>query len=164
MAHNKRSVFQRIRSVKTSLDNAEQSFLDNNGMRGELDLMLAEAELKNLRRKQGVPWSWNRHVLAMCVAVLLALAGFGGWYYAHDSIAVAGRNREPVVTPVLQVNSSVAEPAENKKTVIIPVFGDKTIKNVPANSQTGYKQQVNITEADMRRLVHSARIELSNSK
>lgn len=164
MAHNKRSVFQRIRSVKTSLDNAEQSFLDNNGMRGELDLMLAEAELKNLRRKQDIPWSWNRHVLAMCVAVLLALAGFGGWYYAHDSIAVAGRNREPVVTPVLQVNSSVAEPVENKKTVIIPVFGDKTINNVPANSQTGYKQQVNITEADMRRLVHSARIELSNSK
>ena len=46
MAQNGRSVYQRIRSVKSSLDNAEQSFLDNNGMRGELDLMLAEAELK----------------------------------------------------------------------------------------------------------------------
>ena len=69
MVHNKRSVFQRIHSVKTSLENAEQSFLDNNGVRGELDLMLAEAELKNLSRKQDVPWSWSRHVLAMCVAV-----------------------------------------------------------------------------------------------
>lgn len=82
MVHNKRSVFQRIHSVKTSLENAEQSFLDNNGVRGELDLMLAEAELKNLRRKQDVPWSWSRHVLAMCVAAMLALAGFAGWYYA----------------------------------------------------------------------------------
>lgn len=162
MANNNRSVFQRIRSVKTSLDNAEQSFLDNNGMRGELDLMLAEAELKNLRRKKDIPWSWNRHALAMCVAALLALAGFGGWYYAHDSIAVAGRNQEPA--PVVQVDNAVVSSVESKKTVIIPVFGNKMINNIPANGQADYKQQVNITEADMRRLVQSARVELSNSK
>ena len=47
--HNKRSVFQRIHSVKTSLENAEQSFLDNNGVRGELDLMLAEKLLTKNR-------------------------------------------------------------------------------------------------------------------
>ena len=104
MVHNKRSVFQRIHSVKTSLENAEQSFMDNNGVRGELDLMLAEAELKNLRRKQDVPWSWSRHVLAMCVAAMLALAGFAGWYYAYGSIALAekaqGENRLAMDVPV----------------------------------------------------------------
>lgn len=164
MAHKNRSVFQRIRSVKTSLDNAEQSFLDNNGMRGELDLMLAEAELKNLRRKKDIPWSWNRHVLAMCVAALLALAGFGGWYYAHGSIAMAGKNQEPVTTaPSVQMEQAV-DSVQTKKTVIIPVFGDKTINNVPAYRQADYNQQVNINEADMRRLVQSARVELSNSK
>ena len=46
------SVCQRIRRVKNSLENAEQSFLDNKDMRGELDLMLAEAELSNLRKKR----------------------------------------------------------------------------------------------------------------
>ena len=64
MAQPGNSVFRRIRSVKSSLDNAEQSFLDNKDIRGELDLMLAEAELKNLRQKKDVPWSWNRQLLA----------------------------------------------------------------------------------------------------
>ena len=52
--------------------------MDNKDIRGELDLMLAEAELKNLRRKKDRPWSWNRQVLAGCAAVLLVVAGFGG--------------------------------------------------------------------------------------
>ena len=45
MAQPGNSLFRRIRNVKSSLDNAEQSFLDNKDIRGELDLMLAEAEL-----------------------------------------------------------------------------------------------------------------------
>lgn len=164
MAQNGRSVFQRIRSVKSSLENAEQSFLDNNGMRGELDLMLAEAELKNLRHKKDFPWSWNRQVLAMCVAALLALAGLGGWYYAHDSIAVAGKKQSTeAVTIAKPVLGKVVTSSENKKTIILP-FGDQTINNVPAARQADYSQQVKITEVDMRRLVQSARVELSNSK
>lgn len=164
MAQNGRSVFQRIRSVRSSLDNAEQSFLDNNGMRGELDLMLAEAELKNLRRKKDIPWSWNRHMLAMFVAALLALAGLGGWYYAHGSIAVAGKNQSAEqVVPASFTKKKVVTTLETKNTVILP-FGDQTINNIPANRQADYSQQVNITEADMRRLVQSARVELSNSK
>ena len=164
MAQNSRSVFQRIRSVKSSLENAEQSFLDNNGMRGELDLMLAEAELKNLRRKKDLPWSWNRHVLAMFVAALLALAGLGGWYYAHDSIAVAGKQQSPeAVKSTSLTKGEVVTSLESKKTIILP-FGNQTINNVPANRQADYSKQVNITEADMRHLVRSARVELSNSK
>ena len=165
VVHNKRSVFQRIHSVKTSLENAEQSFLDNNGVRGELDLMLAEAELKNLRRKQDVPWSWSRHVLAMCVATLLALAGIGGWYYAHDSIALAEKSQENTVTATVpQLGTQVVTTVESKKTVVIPVFGEKMINNVPATGQAEYSKRVDITGVDMRRLVQSARMELSNSK
>ena len=165
MVHNKRSVFQRIHSVKTSLENAEQSFLDNNGVRGELDLMLAEAELKNLRRKQDVPWSWSRHVLAMCVAAMLALAGFAGWYYAYGSIALAEKAQgETVIAPVPKVEDTMVITVEGKKTVIIPVFGEKMINNIPATGQAENRQQVDITGVDMRRLVQSARMELSNSK
>ena len=39
------AVYSRIRNAKASLDNAEKSFHDNQEVRGELDLMLAEAEL-----------------------------------------------------------------------------------------------------------------------
>lgn len=46
MTQSSRTLFQRIRCIKSSLDKAEQSFMDNKDIRGELDLMLAEAELK----------------------------------------------------------------------------------------------------------------------
>ena len=48
-----KSICEHIRNVKSSLENAEKSFRENNGMRGELDLMLAEAEIKHLREKRG---------------------------------------------------------------------------------------------------------------
>ena len=45
-----KSICEHIRNVKSSLENAEKSFRENNGMRGELDLMLAEAEIKQIGR------------------------------------------------------------------------------------------------------------------
>lgn len=161
MERSSRSLFQRIRCVKSSLDNAERSFLDNKDIRGELDLMLAEAELKNLRRKKDVPWSWNRHLLAACAAVLLVLTGFGGWYCAKDHYlqrrAVAAPAETPTAAsaavPVRQVVPAKAAPVE------------KIVKqDIPAQAAAPEKQQVTISKADMHRLVQSARVELSNSK
>lgn len=77
-----KSICERIRNVKSSLENAEQSFRENNGMRGELDLMLAEAEIKHLREKSGWRSIWNRQCLALLAAVVMFLAGYGGWLYA----------------------------------------------------------------------------------
>ena len=37
-----KDIYDNIDDVKCSLDNAQQSFRKNNGLRGELDLMLAE--------------------------------------------------------------------------------------------------------------------------
>ena len=76
-----RSVCSRIRNVRASLDNAERSFRSNQEVRGELDLMLAEAELDNLRQKRsGI--SWTRHMLAACFAVLVLASGCLGWWWA----------------------------------------------------------------------------------
>ena len=76
-----RSVCSRIRNVRTSLDNAEKSFRSNQEVRGELDLMLAEAELDNLRQKRS-GFFWTRHTLAASVAVLLLASGCLGWWWA----------------------------------------------------------------------------------
>ena len=82
-----KDIYENIDDVKCSLDNAQRSFRKNNGLRGELDLMLAEASIRYLREKRGFASVWNRQKLAAALAVLLVLAGYGGWWYAgitHD--------------------------------------------------------------------------------
>ena len=143
MTQSSRTLFQRIRCIKSSLDKAEQSFMDNKDIRGELDLMLAEAELKNLRRKKDRPWSWNRQVLAGCAAVLLVVAGFGGWCFARNHYRAKARAAlpPPVAAPVV-----------------------KPEQKIPVQEKQGTPDRVTISKADMHKLVQSARVELSNSK
>lgn len=156
MAKSNGSLYQRIRYIKSSLDNAEQSFLDNKAMRGELDLMLAEAEFKNLRRKKDVPWNWNRQLLACCAAIMLCLAGFGGWFYAKDTYKPVNAS----VVPQSQVQPVAAESKSRKNTMAVEERKTDFKKAVTSKAA----QEVNISKADIHQLVQSARVELSSSK
>lgn len=166
------SVCQRIRRVKNSLENAEQSFLDNKDMRGELDLMLAEAELSNLRRKKDTPWCWNRQMLALCAAIAVAVSCFGGWCYARHNLKSTF-----AITSGNVSNSNTAQNVESKGAVKIveapqekvqTVTSARTVQAVtklndaPADKES--KRQLKLSDTDMRRLVKSARVELTSSK
>ena len=156
------STYKRIRSARLSLENAEQSFLDKQEMRGELDLMLAEAELKNLRRKQRFPWSWNRQLLALCIAGLVALAGAGGWYYAHY-------HGVQTVTAVQQVEQQVqtvsAQGQEvEQQIIVLPNTGEITINKAAQDGNQAQPSSTQLRDVDIKQLVRSARVELSNSK
>ena len=87
-----RSVCSRIRNARASLDNAERSFRSNQEVRGELDLMLAEAELDNLRQKrQGI--SWTRHTLCRFgsgVGMLRLVVGFCVWRKHYECRRITG--------------------------------------------------------------------------
>lgn len=163
MTQPSRTLFQRIRCIKSSLDKAEQSFMDNKDIRGELDLMLAEAELKNLRRKKDRPWTWNRQVLAVCAAFLLVVAGFGGWCFARNHYRAKAQAvlpppaAAPVVKPEqkMPVQDSVPKPAAIQK---------QPAKDTPVREKQGTPDRVTISKADMHKLVQSARVELSDSK
>ena len=160
MAQPSNSLFRRIRSVKSSLDNAEQSFLDNKEIRGELDLMLAEAELKNLRKKKDGPWSWNRQILAGIVALLLVMAGVGGWYFARGHYKARAAKAVPTVNSAVTVNS--VTPQQEQQTKASAGVQQKQEKSTPAAKEE--QGQVSISKADLHKLVQSARVELSNSK
>ena len=160
MAQPSNSLFRRIRSVKSSLDNAEQSFLDNKDIRGELDLMLAEAELKNLRKKKDGSWSWNRQILAGSIALLLVLAGVGGWYFARGHYKARAAKVLPPVNNAVTVRPKAA--AQEQLPNAASVAQQKQEKSVPASTEE--KGQVSISKADLHKLVQSARVELSNSK
>ena len=71
MSGNIKNVCDHIRNVRNSLKNAEDSFRSNNDMRGELDLMLAEAEMQHLREKRGLAAIWTRQRLAAIAACLM---------------------------------------------------------------------------------------------
>lgn len=166
------SVCQRIRRVKNSLENAEQSFLDNKDMRGELDLMLAEAELSNLRRKKDTPWCWNRQMLALCAAIAVAISCFGGWCYARHNLkstfAITSGNVSSSNTAHNVESKSAVKIVKAPQEKVQTVTSAKTVQAVtklndaPADKE--YKRQLKLSDTDMRRLIKSARVELTSSK
>ena len=162
MTQPSRTLFHRIRCIKSSLDKAEQSFMDNKDIRGELDLMLAEAELKNLRRKKDRPWTWNRQVLAVCAAFLLVAAGFGGWCFARNHYRVKAQAAlPPAAAPVVKPQQAMPVQAAPARTV---PQQKQSVNDVPAQEHKENPDRVTISKADMHKLVQSARVELSNSK
>jgi hypothetical protein len=174
-----RSVCNRIRNARASLDNAERSFRSNQEVRGELDLMLAEAELDNLRQKrQGI--SWTRHMLAACFAVLVLASGCLGWWWAsaygvnttnaaglqgmsaNADSKVLNADKEKKITVSRQDNipSSVAP---EKKAVV------KEKPDIPAQATAPILQQdrkrsgsVHLSASQMRQLIRSGKQELEN--
>ena len=53
MAKSDNEQAERVRSARAWLERAEKSFDNKADVRGELNLMLAEAEMKNLRKNHG---------------------------------------------------------------------------------------------------------------
>ena len=72
-------VCNKIRSVKSWLSQAEENFTQKNDVRGELNLLLAEAELQYLREKESSLQSKSVQALALGTALVLLLGLLGGW-------------------------------------------------------------------------------------
>ena len=175
-----RSVCSRIRNAKASLDNAERSFRSNQEVRGELDLMLAEAELDNLRQKRpGI--SWTRHTLAACFAVLVLASGCLGWWWASayggNTTNAAGLQGTPVTAgikepagadkqmPAARPDSAASAAASEKKA------GVKEKPDAPAQAAAPKLQQpvnrngeVRLSAGQMRQLIRSGKQELENMR
>ena len=177
-----RSVCSRIRNARNSLDNAERSFRSNQEVRGELDLMLAEAELENLRQKRSGRFAWTRHMLAACLAVLVLAAGGLGWWWAS---AYGGNTTNAAGLPVLPAAEQTKKPAalqapakdtvhpekntaaavqkEAGKVQKNPVLPERKAVNEipnPGNRESG----IQLSSGQMRQLIRSGKQELGNVK
>ena len=174
-----RSVCSRIRNAKVSLDNAERSFRSNQEIRGELDLMLAEAELDNLRQKRpGI--SWTRHTLAACFAVLVLASGCLGWWWASayggNTTNAAGLQEAPAAAvikepaagmdkqmPVSRQNDTPSAAASGKKAVIKEKPDVSAQAAAPKLQQTrNGDREVRLSAGEMRQLIRSGKQELEN--
>ena len=171
-----KSVFNRIRNARNNLDNAERSFSSHQAIRGELDLMLAEAELQNLRQKRDSGMSWTRRTLAACAAVLLLAAGGLGWWWAsayggHTSqaasppgspYALSEQEKPKAAERLLQERppgpgSSAAAPSGAVAPSASPVE-----ERTPFTTVQGASDPVRLTSGQMRRLIRSGKQELSS--
>jgi hypothetical protein len=78
--NQRNALCRRIRSVKSWLSRAEKNFDAADDMRGELNLLLAEAELQRLRETEGKESARRRHIIAAAAALAIALASWSAWY------------------------------------------------------------------------------------
>ena len=175
-----RSVCNRIRNARASLDNAERSFRSNQEVRGELDLMLAEAELDNLRQKRpGI--SWTRHTLAACFAVLVLASGCLGWWWASayggNTTNAAGLKGTPVTAGIKEPASTDKQmPAVRQNGATSAVVSEKKAdikekQDAPAQAAAPKLQQtenrgggVRLSAGQMRQLIRSGKQELENMR
>ena len=173
-----RSVCSRIRNAKASLDNAERSFRSNQEVRGELDLMLAEAELDNLRQKRpGI--SWTRHTLAACFAVLVLASGGLGWWWASayggNTTNAAGLQSTPATAELKEPAGADKQKTAPRKNSESSVSEKKALvkekQDAPAQAaapelqQTGNRDGgVRLSAGQMRQLIRSGKQELENMR
>ena len=167
MSGNIKNVCDHIRNVRNSLKNAEDSFRSNNDMRGELDLMLAEAEMQHLREKRGLAAIWTRQRLAAIAACLMVLTGVGGWFWARNSlpsspadVVIAQSTIVPDEKKIPRSTSSIERAPENIKTQT--VLQEET-KVLPQKTEKVEKAVLQVPENEVRNLVRTARKTLNDS-
>ncbi len=91
MNESARKVKGRIQAVKQWLNQAEDHFGRDASARGEIDLLLAEAELRSTRETlrpghRGLTMNWVHQEIALSLAAFLAVAGLGGaWWWWRDA-------------------------------------------------------------------------------
>jgi hypothetical protein len=114
MPAGKNRLKRHISAAKEWLGRAEKSLDQDNEVKGDLNLMLAQAELqrakesKDMRKKSFLPW---RHIASALVAVLLVWGGLG---MMRD---ITGLNMVPASQPKTMVEEKPALPGTSADTV-----------------------------------------------
>ena len=83
MLKAKEGMGTKIKIVKQWLNSAEDSFANDNAVRGHLDLMLAEAEMKHLRTGTESILQKKYKELA-CLLTVCLVATFAYWYFTKQ--------------------------------------------------------------------------------
>lgn len=167
------TVCNKIRNAKNNLGNAEKSFSNNRKVRGELDLMLAEAELTSLRRKNKRTFNWTRQFMAVCLALLITGAGAFGWWWASSaSVSSSGTSvtAERYVPSSQAVDPLAKSTDDSDATKEKPVLAtsekkiDSENMSVARNKESpSDSERVVVSKDKMWQLVRSGKQELSNT-
>ena len=162
-----RKVKSRIQSARQWLNQAEEHFGRNASARGEMDLLLAEAELRSTREtlrshRRWVAIGWVQQGTAFALAAVMAVAGAGGawWWWREQppsSAPVVAATSLPVVVP---------EPVQKISAVAIPqpapaAAPASAVESTPAGQEVNSadkpaSRDPTISPDEMKRLIQAA--------
>ena len=172
-------VGQRVSSAKRWLAKAEEEFSRERPARGELNLMLAEAELKRLKESEpSVRRTWLHQGAALVVAVAMIGAVSGTWWFLRAPTTADQGALPPTVSTAAQMGQSaalVAAPIANASSLPLPqtpvnvetttapsagLEKQEIAENAPPEKTQVREQRpsvsVGMSEDEMRRLVRKA--------
>lgn len=162
----------KIRAVKHWLTQAEQHFDVDAPVRGQMDLLIAEAELRSTRNvvESNSNWrkgNWRLQLIAFGVAAILGSAGIGSLWWKSESSRDFAAPVQPISLPTVTLTVPPAPvSAAGEKKLAVPVRSNET--TVAASVDTmNPRQEVKKTETmtapqtalspeEMNRLVQAA--------
>ena len=162
-----RTVKGRIQSARQWLNQAEEHFGRNAAARGEIDLLLAEAELRSTREtlrshRRWFTIAWVQQGTAFVLAAMMAVAGAGGaWWWWRDqaplpSPAVAGAPMPLAASDPVPKISAVAIPQTAPSSV-----SASAVESTPAGLEMNSadkpaNREPTISPDEMKRLIQAA--------
>ena len=131
---------ERVRSAKVWLDKAEESFRSSSDVQGELSLLLAEAEMKNLRKNHGAGKNLMRYG-AVATALVIALL-----WLALGQVVRHGEPRATYTAPPSEVEPLRYEaPPRQEGAVQVPT---KTVEAVQTDTEGDTPVSVHTTQPE----------------
>ena len=85
MSLSRDELVRRVETARRWLEQAEHSFHDETPLKGELNLLLAQAEMQKLREDRGMSRQWQhwQRALALVTAIVM-VSGFSWWWQKGD--------------------------------------------------------------------------------
>jgi hypothetical protein len=141
MADFKRHMFRHLRSAKVWLTRAEESFDNNSKIRGELNLILAQAELQHAKeaslfRQERYRSPLLRQAAPFVLAAAIVAAVFGAYWglsERHAVVPIPLAAQEAKVTPVILKTSDFPAPHRAEEP---PPAKTKATSNTPRETIT----------------------------
>ena len=166
MTEHGRKTCGKIKATKHWLNRAEQHFDQNSSVRGEMDLLLAEAELRSTREslKSGsirVKPFWLQHGMAFGLAVALAAVGVSSAWWMGREVPVGPVEVPAVIAPSIveqtQKPDNVAVPAQKtEETPAATVFPTSPRQEVNSADKQAVREQQPVSPDEIKRLVRTA--------
>lgn len=124
MSLSRDELVRRVETARRWLEQAEHSFHDETPLKGELNLLLAQAEMQKLREDRGMSRQWQHWQRALAlVTALVMVSGFGWWWQRDDdaptpvTAPAAVVETVPLERPAALPQAAVSQVAQQAPTV-----------------------------------------------